>query len=128
MVTLKNSDVLGALMTLRKLDNVKFSAPTSLKLVKLNKVLEAHWGDVDKVRKQLVEENVLVVDGVPATPDKDGTVPIDPAKKEEVDLGIKALFESTFEVDDKLVLKVSDFGGVDIEPAVFFGLGDLITE
>ena len=129
MVTIRNDAVVGALMALRKLDNVKLSAVTSLKLVKLNKALSAHWEDVDKVREQVVKDGAkLDANGEPVKGKEPGSIELDPAKKAEVEASITALFEKTFDVEDKLVLKVSDFEGVQIEPAIFLGLGDLITE
>lgn len=129
MVKIKNGEVVGALMALRKLDNVKLTAVTSLKLVKLNKALSAHWEDVDKVRESLVKDHaILDENGEPKAGEEKGSVQIDPAKKEAFENSAKALFDEDFEVDDKLVLKTSDFGDTQIEPAIFLGLGDMITE
>lgn len=129
MVTIQNKDVLGALMALRKLDQVKLSAATSLKLVKLNKVLTAHWEDIDTVRKQVIKDAAKLDEEGNALPEKeDGSVEIDPAKKEEAEAALQSMFDKTFDVDDKLVLNVSDFGTTPLEPAIFLGLGDLVTE
>lgn len=129
MIAIKNGDVLGALLALRKLDDVKLEATVTLKVVKLNKVLSTHWEDVESVRKTLVlaaakrDEN-----GDPVAPKEDGSVEIEPTKQADLEKEFQALLDQPFEVDEKYVLSAEkDFTGIKVEPAVFQGLGDLIA-
>lgn len=130
-ITIKNSEVLGALMTLNEIAQIKLPATGALKVRKLLKSLQSNWEDVDGIRKTLIEEHAErdgdgeYVKGE-AGPNGEETVKISDEKKDEFNAAWVAVLEETVEVGP--VLSAADFGNAEIEPALLLGLGPVLSD
>lgn len=127
MATLKNSEVLDALIATNSLMQEKLPFSTALKLKKLHRALKQDWDDVEEIRKTLIDtygEKDAEGKQVFEEGSNHQRVKLVEDKKEEFEVAFKELMAAEVTID--ITLTEADFGGKEVTAATLNGLGNLI--
>lgn len=131
MVTIKNSQVIPALMALNELAGKEFSVRTAVKIKKIHKEISEQYKVIEEVRKDLIEKHAerdAEGNQVPGekAPSGEATVKIKQAEVETFNEKLKELLDLTVSVS--ISLSVEDFGETPVTPGTIAALGELVSE
>lgn len=128
MATLKNGELMGAVVALHDLGAERVPVKTALKIRRLLRELEPRARDVAEVRQQLLERHVKK-DGkgewVWERQNEDGTGTVKLADPEAFNKEVTALMDETVECE---ALTVEELGNIEVRGETLYGLGDLLIE